>query len=92
MSTNTTNTTNTTNKPGVIDTPDGIARYRLCALKGMLKLEIAGMKHSSGRSAYATIKKLYGLTGKREAVLVHMERIIKGELPMPAERPQFRLL
>ncbi len=55
------------NQPTVITGP-GIARFRLIALKGALKLEILGMKRR-GRSAYSIIKQEFGLKGSRESVL-----------------------
>lgn len=33
-----------------------------------LKLEILGMRHSSGRSIYAHIKKTYGIKGTKQRV------------------------
>jgi hypothetical protein len=40
----------------VCDTPDKINAYRLLSLKGMLKLETLGMRHSSGCSASKAIR------------------------------------
>ena len=52
----------------------------LAQLKGAIKLEGMGMKHSSGRSALKFAKELYGFTGNREAVLqqiaARMEELI----------------
>ena len=50
--------------------------YRLLALKGALKLEIAGMK-GRGRTAYAVIKEEYGLTGNKASVLTQFENILR---------------
>ena len=52
----------------ILTTPDQIARYRLATLRAALKLEIAGMKRSRGRSAYSILKD-EGFTGTRAAVL-----------------------
>lgn len=52
----------------IIDTPEGIQAYRLLALKSMLSLEVKGMKHSRV-SAYALVKKEFGLTGNKANVL-----------------------
>lgn len=45
-----------------INTPDGIAFYRLAALKGALDLQKKGMKMSRGMSATQVGKRQYGLT------------------------------
>jgi len=47
--------------------PDHIARFRLCALRAALKLEIAGMKRR-GQSAYQILK-AEGYSGTRAQVL-----------------------
>ena len=51
----------------VIDTPEGIEAYRLLAIKGALKLETLGMKHSRG-SVYAMVKRDYGFKGNKQKV------------------------
>lgn len=51
----------------VLDTPEQIARFRLLALRGALRLEIAGMK-KRGDSAYKILKN-EGYTGTRAQVL-----------------------
>lgn len=60
----------------IIDTPDGIAFVQLCARKGALKLEIAGMTRR-GRSAYSICKSEYGLKGSRQSVLMQMEAMVE---------------
>ena len=52
----------------ILTTPDQIARYRLATRRAALKLEIAGMKRSRGRSVYSILK-AEGFTGTRAAVL-----------------------
>jgi hypothetical protein len=47
--------------------------WHLTTLKHAIKLEGLGLKHSSGRSALAHAKKLYGFTGNRERVLQQVE-------------------
>lgn len=39
----------------VIDTPEGIEAYRLLAIRGALKLETVGLRHSRG-SALALVR------------------------------------
>ena len=61
----------------MIDTPNEIELFRLCALKGALKLEILGMSRR-GRSAYSIIKEELGLKGNKKRVLEQLEaEIIK---------------
>ena len=50
--------------------------HTMLAQKYTLKLEIKGMKHSSGRSVYAHIKKTYGLRGNKERVLEQFSELI----------------
>lgn len=56
----------------IIDTPEGIAAYRMLALRGALKLEILGMKRR-GRSAASIIKEEYGFKGNNKKVLEQYE-------------------
>jgi len=41
----------------IADTPDKIAFFRLCSLRGALRLEAAGMK-SRGKSALSIVKSM----------------------------------
>lgn len=50
----------------VIDTPDGIHAYRLLALRAALGLEVKGLR--ARFSAYAIIKKEFGLKGTKAKV------------------------
>lgn len=54
-----------------IDMTDPNAReyFHLCQLKGAIRLEGLGMRHSSGRSALKHAKQTYGFTGDREQVI-----------------------
>lgn len=55
-------------------TSPGAKEYvHLAQLKGAIRLEGYGMRHSSGRSALKFAKDLYGFTGNREAVLSQIE-------------------
>jgi hypothetical protein len=42
----------------------------------MLKLEMLGMKHSSGKSAYAMIKRELGLKGSRQSVFEQLSKML----------------
>jgi hypothetical protein len=76
----------TTDPAFVIDTPDGIAWFRLCALRSALVLELHGMKHSQG-SVYALVKREFGFKGTKLAVLAqlkaHIEEV-RSALSTPA--------
>ena len=61
----------------ILNKKEQILFYRLCALRGALRLEIKGMKHSSGYSAYSRLKNEYGLTGNKMSVLNQINELIK---------------
>ena len=52
--------------------------YNLLRLKGALKLEVAGMKHSRG-SVYAKVKKDFGFKGSKESVLNQLINYINNK-------------
>jgi len=56
------------NVASVLDTPAQIRLYHLSAQRAALKLELAGLKHSSGKSMYAHLKRVYGWRGSRQRV------------------------
>lgn len=63
--------------PGAtIYTGSSIDYFRLCALRGALRLEMAGMKRR-GRSAYSIIKTEFGFRGTRARVLSQLESLIE---------------
>jgi len=59
----------------IIDTPDGIELFRLCALRGALKLEVLGMTRR-GRSVYSIVKEELGFKGSKKRVLEQLEAMI----------------
>lgn len=63
----------------MIDRPNGIRVYQLLAVKSAIKLEIKGLKHSSG-SVKASWARHYGLSprAKPEAVLAKIEEELKS--------------
>lgn len=63
----------------IIDTPEGIAFARLCALKGALKLEMVGLKRR-GMSAHRILKEEYGFKGSKEKVLAQVQAQIDAVL------------
>lgn len=59
----------------VIDTPDGIASFRLAALKGALNMQANfGMQLSRGHSATKVVKRDYGLKGTAKIMLPIVEQ------------------
>jgi len=56
----------------------GINIVRLLALRGALRLELAGMKRR-GPSAYSVIKREFNLKGSRERVLSQFDAFIEAK-------------
>lgn len=52
------------NESIMINTPDGIAFYRLASMKSAVKLESKGMKMSRGRSITPMARKEFGLKAR----------------------------
>jgi hypothetical protein len=63
----------------IIDTPEGIEFFQMCALEGAIKLEMKGLKRR-GRSAYAIAKEKYGLRGSRARVQAQLKEIIEKKI------------
>lgn len=62
----------------IIATGDGIAVYRLLALRSALRLEIHGLKHSSGSIA-ERIRKEFGLKSRNKTkLLAEYETILRA--------------
>ena len=59
----------------MLDKPEQIDAFRLCALKGALKLEILGMRRR-GPSAYAILKGEYGFKGNKAKVLEQTQALV----------------
>ena len=53
-----------------------IDRYRVAVLRSALKLEIAGMTLSRGRTAYSTIKREFGFKGSRASVFAQLTALL----------------
>lgn len=68
----------------VIENPGMI--WHLITLKGAIKLEGQGLRHSSGRSALKHAKDLYGFKGNRAAVLQQMEAKLEELKAAQAEK------
>lgn len=61
----------------IITGKENISLARLLTLKAGLKMEIAGMKVSRGRTCYSIIKDEFNLKGNKHKVLTQFEDIIK---------------
>jgi len=59
----------------VYDNARAIARFRMRALHGALKLETLGMKRK-GRSAYSIVKEEFKLKGNKEKVLQQLKNLL----------------
>jgi len=68
---------------GVLVENPGV-RWHLVTLRGAIRLEGMGMRHSSGRSALKHAKDLYGFKGNRAAVLQQIDATL-AELNQAAE-------
>ena len=54
-----------------------ITYHQILVQRGALRLEVAGMRHSSGRSVYAYVKQTYGFKGSKQRVLEQMNVMIE---------------
>jgi hypothetical protein len=57
---------------------------QLAALRGALRLEVAGMRRSRGPSAYALLRRI-GYTGSRGSVLVQVAQDVEFLIAQPRE-------
>ena len=58
-----------------------VSAFQLIQFKAAIKLERVGLKHSSGRSVAAHVKKLFKLprSTSHDALITMIETILKGE-------------
>ena len=59
----------------IILTGQGVTLFHLLAQKHAVMLEGMGMRHSRG-SVTAAVKRMYGIKGSREKVLVRLQEMI----------------
>ena len=52
--------------------------FQLLQHKAAAKLELLGMRHSSGRSMIARAKRLYGITGNRQKVFDTLKAMVEA--------------
>jgi len=65
----------------ILDTPEGIAFYRMAMLKAALSIEIkTGLRTWRHTTAYAVAKRAYNLKGSREKVLEQLCRMVDETL------------
>jgi hypothetical protein len=57
---------------------ENITLFRMISMKSALKLEILGMRHSSGHSVYVRIKKEFNLKGSKQSVLEQFTKIVEN--------------
>ena len=60
----------------MLNTTNQIEHFRLLTLRQMLRLELIGMKRSSGRSAYSIIKDELGLKGNKQSVFNQLSEML----------------
>jgi hypothetical protein len=61
----------------VLDTPEGIAFFKVAQLRYAIEAEGRGLRHSSGRSVLAFAKKYYGIKGNRESVIAQLDTMME---------------
>jgi hypothetical protein len=66
----------------IVITGQGIQRFTMLSQYHAAKLEGLGLKHSSGKSVFAHIKRTYGLKGSREKVLKEFREMIDKMCPI----------
>jgi hypothetical protein len=60
----------------VLDTPEQIEAFHLLAQYHACKLQLLGMKHSSGRSIIAHVKKEHGFKGTNQQVVEQFKSLL----------------
>lgn len=61
----------------VLDQDHKIMFFHFLTQRGAIRLEGKGLRHSSGRSVLAHVKRTYGLKGNRDKVLTWMDRVVE---------------
>ena len=74
----------------VINEPEDIENFRVLTLRAALKLEIAGMSMSRGRSAYQIIKSEFGFKGSKAKVLDQLNTYIRDNHISALDIPEGR--
>mgnify|MGYP001175098063 FL=1 len=62
----------------ILNTPTQIEAFRFKTLLRGLKLELAGMKMSRGRSCYSIIKEEFNLKGSKQKVYDQFKQLTEG--------------
>jgi hypothetical protein len=66
----------------IVITGQGIQRFQMLSQYHAAKLEGLGLKHSSGKSVTAHIKRTYKLKGSRDKVLKEFREMIDKTCPI----------
>lgn len=74
-------------KPIVFAGAEQTAAYRMIALKHALRLEMLGMRRSRGPSAFAIIKKEFGLKGSKQSVFDQYSKMVADIVEHRAKPP-----
>lgn len=61
----------------VLDKPEQIQAYHLLSQRAAMRLELVGLRHSSGRSVIQHIKGIYKFKGDRRQVFAQFEEHLK---------------
>jgi len=76
-------------EPMVVSGPEGVAAYRMLALKGALNLETKGLRRSRGPSALSIIKREFGLKGSAQKVLADFTKMCEDVVEHRTKPPGF---
>ncbi len=66
----------------------GTRMFQLLQWKYALKLEMIGLRHSSGRSVYAHVKRQLGFKGNKASVLTQLCAYIEERMPPKGAEPR----
>lgn len=66
------------NEPTVL-TGNGVYAFHYLAQRSAMRLELKGMKHSSGRSVIAHVKREHGFKGNRQKVYDQFETWLREQ-------------
>jgi hypothetical protein len=64
----------------VIEGKENIDFARLLTLRAAMRLEVAGMRRSRGRSVYALLRQEFGFKGSKQAVLDQINAMIAAKM------------
>lgn len=65
----------------IITGAENISHFQRLAQLGAMRLELKGLRHSSGRSVIAMIKRNYNLKGSKQTVVAEFAKIVEEKRP-----------